>query len=124
MNKFCGVWTDSGGYQRGTFDSAGLIALADAIRGMVGALSVANLGARSSWAVCRVPGGHVSLCGITQMTPLTGADLSGIGMDADDAVIPVSELPYKALSSLILASNNIGGTFDRHGTHIAYPLRI
>jgi Leucine-rich repeat (LRR) protein len=49
----------------------------------------------------------VSLCGIAD--DATEADLSGLGMDADDAAILASELPNKgALSSLNLASNNLG----------------
>jgi hypothetical protein len=126
VNKLCGVWTDSDGYQRGAFDSAGLIMLADAIKGM-GVLSVANvlgnkigkeqLGVLQE-IMCSKPN-LVSLCGITD--DATEADLSGLGMDANDAVVLVSELPYKALSSLNLASNNIGGSFDRHGTFTATP---
>jgi hypothetical protein len=47
----------------------------------------------------------VSLCGITD--DATEADLSGLGMDADDAIILASELPDKgALSSLGLAANS------------------
>jgi hypothetical protein len=49
----------------------------------------------------------VSLCGIAD--DATEADLSGLGMDADDAIILASELPNKrALSSLNLANNMIG----------------
>jgi hypothetical protein len=49
----------------------------------------------------------VSLCGIAD--DATQADLSGLGMDADDAIILASELPDKgALSYLNLASNGIG----------------
>jgi hypothetical protein len=48
----------------------------------------------------------VSLCGIGD--DATGADLSGLGMDADDAAILASELPDKgAMTSLNLASNNL-----------------
>jgi hypothetical protein len=48
----------------------------------------------------------ISLCGIADDT--TEVDLSGLGMDADDAIILASELPDKrALSSLILKSNGI-----------------
>jgi Ran GTPase-activating protein (RanGAP) involved in mRNA processing and transport len=46
----------------------------------------------------------VSLCGIAG--DATGADLSGLGMDADDAIILASELPDKgALSKLSLKDN-------------------
>jgi hypothetical protein len=49
----------------------------------------------------------VSLCGIAD--DATEADLSDLGMDADDAMILASELPDKgALSVLNLASNNLG----------------
>jgi hypothetical protein len=49
----------------------------------------------------------VSLCGIAD--DANEADLSGLGMDADDAAILASELPDKgALSSLNLASNYLG----------------
>jgi hypothetical protein len=53
----------------------------------------------------------VSLCGIAD--DATEADLSGLGMDADDAAILASELPDKrALLLLNLASNNLGGLSD------------
>jgi Ran GTPase-activating protein (RanGAP) involved in mRNA processing and transport len=49
----------------------------------------------------------ISLCGIAD--DATEADLSGLGMDADDADILVSELPDKrVLSVLNVASNNLG----------------
>jgi hypothetical protein len=49
----------------------------------------------------------VSLCGIAD--DATEADLSGLGMDADDAIILASELPDKgAMTSLNLASNQLG----------------
>jgi hypothetical protein len=49
----------------------------------------------------------VSLCGIAD--DATEADLSGLGMDADDAIILASELPDKrAMTSLNLASNFLG----------------
>jgi hypothetical protein len=48
----------------------------------------------------------VSLCGIAD--DATVADLSGLGMDADDAIILASELPDKgAMTSLNLASNEL-----------------
>jgi hypothetical protein len=49
----------------------------------------------------------VSLCGIAD--DATEADLSGLGMDADDAAILASELPDKgAMSSANLLGNQIG----------------
>jgi hypothetical protein len=50
----------------------------------------------------------VSLCGIAD--DATEADLSDLGMDADDAAVLASELPDKgALTALNLANNSIGG---------------
>jgi hypothetical protein len=49
----------------------------------------------------------ISLCGIAD--DATEVSLSGLSMDADDAVILVSELPDKrAMTSLNLASNDFG----------------
>jgi hypothetical protein len=49
----------------------------------------------------------ISLCGIA--TDATAADLSGLGIDAYDAIVLVSELPDKrALSVLNLADNGLG----------------
>jgi hypothetical protein len=62
----------------------------------------------------------ISLCGIAD--DATEVDLSGLGMDADDAIILASELPDKrALASLNLASNDIGGYEDEEGGIIATP---
>merc|ERR1712023_248469 len=48
----------------------------------------------------------VSLCGIADEA--TEANLSGLGMDADDAVVLADELPAKgALTSLNVSDNNI-----------------
>jgi hypothetical protein len=48
----------------------------------------------------------ISLCGIAD--DATEADLSGLGMDADDAIILASELPDKgALTSLNISDNNL-----------------
>ena len=48
----------------------------------------------------------VSLCGIANEA--TEADLSGLGMNADDAAILADELPAKgAMTSLDLSNNNI-----------------
>jgi hypothetical protein len=46
----------------------------------------------------------VSLCGITD--DATEADLSGLNMDADDAIILASELPDKRALTLLNVSNN------------------
>jgi hypothetical protein len=49
----------------------------------------------------------ISLCGITD--DATETDLSGLNMDANDAIILASELPDKgAMTSLNLASNSLG----------------
>jgi hypothetical protein len=59
-------------------------------------------------AIMRLKPNLISLCGIAD--DATEANLSGLGMDADDTAILVSELPDKrALSVLNLASNNLGG---------------
>ena len=48
----------------------------------------------------------VSLCGIAD--DATEADLSGLGMDADDAIILAAELPDKgALAKLDISNNHI-----------------
>jgi hypothetical protein len=48
----------------------------------------------------------ISLCGIAD--DATEADLSGLEMDADDAIILAAELPDKgATTSLNLASNDL-----------------
>ena len=53
----------------------------------------------------------VSLCGIAD--DATEANLSGLGMGADDAVVIADELPAKgALTSLNISSNNLGGYYD------------
>jgi hypothetical protein len=53
----------------------------------------------------------VSLCGIAD--DATGADLSGLGMDADDATVLASELPDKgAMTSLDVSNNSIGACYD------------
>jgi hypothetical protein len=63
----------------------------------------------------------ISLCGIA--TDVTEADLSGLGIDADDAIILASELLDKgALLSLDLSSNDIGAYYDvQQGKMIATP---
>jgi hypothetical protein len=92
----------------------GIIAIANAIPDM-GALSVANVMGNNIGKeqlsklqeIMRSKPNLMSLCGIPD--DATEADLSGIGIDADDAIILVSELPGKgALSVLNLASNNLG----------------
>jgi hypothetical protein len=96
----------------------GPAAVADAIRGMR-ALSIANvMGNRIGRArlselqeIVRSENAKlVSLCGIAD--DATEADLSGLGMDADDAIVLASELPDKrAMTSLNLASNEIEEKF-------------
>jgi hypothetical protein len=92
----------------------GVITLATAIKDM-GALSTANVMGNNIGKemisvlqeIMHSKPNLVSLCGIAD--DATEADLSGLGMDADDAIILASELPDKrALSSLNLASNNLG----------------
>jgi hypothetical protein len=56
----------------------------------------------------------ISLCGIAD--DATEVDLSGLGMDADDAIILASELPDKrALTSLDISNNGIGHHYYRGG---------
>jgi Ran GTPase-activating protein (RanGAP) involved in mRNA processing and transport len=96
-------------------DTSGVIAIADAIPNMR-ALSVANIMGNKIGKdqlakfqeIMRSKPNLVSLCGIAN--DATGADLSGLDiMDADDAIILVSELPDKgAMTSLNLASNDFG----------------
>ena len=55
----------------------------------------------------------VSLCGIAD--DATEANLSGLGMDADDAVVLADELPAKgALTSLDLSWNELGAEGAKH----------
>jgi hypothetical protein len=92
----------------------GIIAIANAIPDM-GALSLANvMGNRIGkemlsklQEIMRSNPNLVSLCGIAD--DATEIDLSGLGMDADDAIILASELPDKRVLMLLnLASNNLG----------------
>jgi Ran GTPase-activating protein (RanGAP) involved in mRNA processing and transport len=94
-------------------DTSGIIAIADVIPGME-ALSVTNVMGNKIGKeqlaklqeVMHSKPNLVSLCGIAD--DATEADLSGLGMDADDAAILASELPDKgALSVLSLKSNNL-----------------
>jgi hypothetical protein len=98
--------------------TSGPAAIADAIKNM-GALSIANVMGNNFGKemlsmfqeIMHSNPKLVSLCGIAD--DATEADLSGLGMDADDAVILASELPDKgALTSLNLSSNNIGAYWD------------
>jgi hypothetical protein len=91
--------------------STGAIAISNAIRDM-GALSVTNVMGNKIGKeqlaklqeIMRSKPNLVSLCGIAD--DATEANLSGLGMDADDASILASELPDKgALSSLSLTKN-------------------
>jgi hypothetical protein len=92
----------------------GIRAIASAIPNM-GALSIANVMGNSIGKemlsklqeIMRSKPNLVSLCGIAD--DASEADLSGLRMDADDAIILASELPDKgALSVLNLAYNNLG----------------
>jgi hypothetical protein len=96
------------------FKPLGIIALADAIPGMR-ALSIANvMGNRIGkdhlsklQEIMRFKPNLISLCGIAD--DATEADLSGLNMDADDAIILATELPDKgALTSLDLSDNKLG----------------
>jgi hypothetical protein len=79
-----------------------------------GALSIANvMGNRIGkemlsklQEIMRSKPNLISLCGIAD--DATEADLSGLGMDADDAIVLASELPDKgALMTLNLSSNGL-----------------
>jgi hypothetical protein len=105
---------------RFTIDMSGVITLVDAI-GDMGALSVTNVMGNyvgkeqlsKLQEIMHSKPNLVSLCGIAG--DATEADLSGLGMDADDAVVLASELPDKgAMTSLNLASNALCGV-DGHG---------
>jgi hypothetical protein len=98
----------------GNGDMSGVICLSAAIRDNR-ALSIANImGNRIGkemlsklQEIMRSKPNRVSLCGIAD--DATEADLSGLRMDADDAIILTSELPDKgALTSLDLSSNGLG----------------
>jgi hypothetical protein len=89
-----------------------------------GALSVANILGNAIGKeqlsklqeIMRSKPNLISLCGIAD--DATEADLSGLGMDAEDAIVLASELPDKrALSVLNLASNNLGGWNGQSGSH-------
>jgi Ran GTPase-activating protein (RanGAP) involved in mRNA processing and transport len=95
-------------------DMSGVIALADAIPDMR-ALSIANVMGNKIGKemlsklreIMHSKPNLISLCGLAD--DATEADLSGLGMDADDAIILASELPDKgAMTSLNLANNNLG----------------
>jgi hypothetical protein len=97
----------------GVKDMSGIIALADIIPGM-GALSTTNVMGNNIGKemlsklqeIMHSKPNLVSLCGIAD--DATEADLSGLGMDADDAIILASELPDKgALYQLILKDNRL-----------------
>jgi hypothetical protein len=77
----------------------GALSVANAMGNKIGKKQLSKL-----QAIMRSKPNLMSLCGIAG--DATEADLSGLGMDADDAVILASELPDKgALSSVNLASN-------------------
>jgi hypothetical protein len=121
----------------------GIIAIANNAIPDMRALSIANVMGNNIGkeqlsklqAIMRSKPNLVSLCGIAN--DATEANLSGLGMDADDTAILVSELPDKrALSLLNLASNrlcsidNYGGIFDASGirllslSHLAHTCLI
>jgi hypothetical protein len=90
-----------------------------------GALSVANImGNRIGkemlskfQEIMRSKPSLISLCGIAD--DATAADLSGLGMDADDAGILASELPGKrALNSLNLANNSLSAESFMESTEL------
>jgi Ran GTPase-activating protein (RanGAP) involved in mRNA processing and transport len=95
----------------GALKSSGAIALTNAIKDM-GALSIANVMGNSIGKqmlsklqeIMRSKPNLVSLCGITN--DATEADLSGLGMDADDATILASELPDKGVMTILNISGN------------------
>jgi Ran GTPase-activating protein (RanGAP) involved in mRNA processing and transport len=104
-----------GSYGSVTATPEGPKLIADAIKDM-GALSIANFMGNSIGKemlsnlqeIMRSKPNLVSLCGIAD--DATEADLSGLGMDADDAVVLASELPDKgALTSLNISKNRIEG---------------
>jgi hypothetical protein len=99
----------SGGYAR----TSGVFAVADAIKDMR-ALSIANVMGNSIGKemhsklqeIMRSKPNLISLCGIAD--DATEADLSGLGMDADDTIILASELPDKGvMTTLILKENRL-----------------
>ena len=62
----------------------------------------------------------VSLCGIAD--DATEANLSGLGMDADDTVVLADELPAKgALTSLDLSHNYFG---PEGAKHVAEAIKV
>jgi hypothetical protein len=83
-------------------DGNGALSLANVMGNHIGKEMLSNL-----QEIMRSKPNLVSLCGIADDG--TEADLFGLNMDADDAIILASELPDKrALSVLSLASNNLG----------------
>ena len=94
-------------------DMSGVIAIADAIP-TIGALVTVNvmgnkIGNEQLSKLQEMMQAHptlVSLCGIAN--DATEANLSGLKMDADDAVILAAELPAKgAITSLNISNNNL-----------------
>jgi hypothetical protein len=101
-------------------DMSGVIALADVISDM-GALSIANVMGNSIGKEMlsklqesmRSKPNLISLCGIAD--DVTEAGLSGLAIDADDAIILASELPDKrALIKLDISNNRIGAEQERN----------
>jgi hypothetical protein len=98
----------------------GAIALANAIKDM-GALSVTNVMGNmigkeqlaKLQEIMHSKPNLVSLCGIAD--DATEADLSGLNMDADDAIVLSAELPDKgAMTSLDISGNYIGPEGAKH----------
>jgi Ran GTPase-activating protein (RanGAP) involved in mRNA processing and transport len=117
----------TGGYGDYTVTPEGPKAIADAIKDM-GALSVANIMGNhigkemlsKLQEIMRSKPSLISLCGIAD--DATEADLSGLGMNADDAVILASELPDKrAMTSLNLSNNRLGA---EGAMHIAKGIKV
>jgi Ran GTPase-activating protein (RanGAP) involved in mRNA processing and transport len=108
-------------------DDKGALSVANVMGNNIGKDQLTNL-----QEIMRSKPNLVSLCGIAD--DAIEADLSGLGMDADDAAILASELPDKgALSSLNLSSNTIGARWDgaqqkwvatpegEHANHLSHP---
>eukprot|EP00935_MAST-01C_sp_MAST-1C-sp1_P002202 g2202.t1 len=100
------------------YDMSGVIAISNAIPTM-GAMVTVNvmgneIGEEQLSKLQDMMQAHptlLSLCGIAAHA--TKANLSGLGMDDDDAVVLANELPAKgALTSLNISANNLGGYYD------------
>eukprot|EP00935_MAST-01C_sp_MAST-1C-sp1_P000241 g241.t1 len=109
----------------GDSDMSGVIAISDAIPTM-GAMVIVNVMGNNIrkeqlsrlQEMMKAHPTLVSLCGIADDT--TEADLSGLGMDADDAVVLADELPTKGAMTKLDMSNNF--TYAVGGKAIAEAL--